>query len=104
MTGRYPKYPAQVNPRAAAAVVRSLMEKLYIELDMRDVTAFLEVMAKAVDGWSEDRKTALARDMKPLFDDGSAIVMDTSGSGDGSCAAIVSPAMHDVLRRHGAVC
>lgn len=80
------------------------MEKLYIELDMRDVTAFLEVMAKAVDGWSEDRKTALARDMKPLFDDGSAIVMDTSGSGDGSCAAIVSPAMHDVLRRHGAVC
>ena len=80
------------------------MENLYVEMDMRDVTSFLDVMAKAIDGWSEDRKEALARDMKPLFDDGSAIIMDASGSRDGSCAALISPAMHDVLRSHGAVC
>lgn len=80
------------------------MEKLYVELDMRDVTSFLDNIDKTIDGWPEDRKEALARDMKPLLDDGSAIVIDTSGSRDNSCAAIVSPAMHDVLRRHGAVC
>lgn len=80
------------------------MEKLYIEMDMRDVTSFLDNMAKVIDGWPEDRKEALAQDMKPLFDDGSAIIMDTGGRRGGSCAALISPAMHDVLRRHGAVC
>lgn len=81
------------------------MGNLYIKMDMRDVTSFLDNMAKVIDGWSEARKEALARDMKPLFDDGSAIIMDTSGSRDDFCvaAALISPAMHDVLRRHGAV-
>jgi hypothetical protein len=76
------------------------MAKLYVNLDMSDVTSFLENIAKTIDGWPEDRKEALARDLAPMIDDGSCVDMDVSGD---SCAAIISPAMHDVLRRHGAL-
>ena len=77
------------------------MEKLYVNLDMSDVTSFIDAIAKATDGWPEDRKEALSRDLAPMIDDGSCVDMDVSGD---SCAAIISPAMHEVLRRHGAVC
>ena len=74
------------------------MATICLTLDMDDPVATTRYVGQATDGWTQERRDALARDLAPLFAEGRVIEMQNDGD---TITALIHPDLLAALDKHG---